>query len=237
VLSEGISSRDVHAALNELGELRYEAVDLDQALRRIVDVTHRLFSVDGAGIMLVDPDQLLRVVAYSDERVHLLEDLEIEHGEGPCIDAFNSKQLVDSENLSAEERWPKFAPAAVGQGILASLACPIPYNQEAIGVVTVFSSERRPWSPENELALVAFTDLAALTIANTLASDSRGRLASQLQQALDSRVVIEQAKGAVMSRDGVDDHEAFARIRGQARRERRRLSEVAAEIVASTKRD
>ena len=228
-----ISAKDVHAALRELGHLRYEAGDLHEALRRIVDVTHRLFEVDGAGLMLVDADQLLRNVAVSDERFNALEELQIEHGEGPCIEAFQRKELVDAGDLATESRWPRFAPAAVERGLRATLACPIPYNQQAIGVVVVFSGTRRPWSPEGELALVAFTDLAALLIANTMASEERGELAEQLRRALESRAVIERAKGALMQRDGLDERAAFERLRGEARAERRRITEVAAELLES----
>ena len=86
-------------------------------------------------------------MADSDDRVGDIEELQIEHGEGPCIDAFDDKELVHAADLAAEERWPKFSPAAVGQGLRAVLASPIPYNQMAIGVVSVFSAKVRPWSP------------------------------------------------------------------------------------------
>jgi GAF domain-containing protein len=168
------SAREVRHALRELEDLRYAAGNLDEALRRIVEATHQLFAVDGAGLMLVDPDQLLRNIAVSDRRVHDLEELQVEHGEGPCVDAFEAKTLIDTEDLAAEGRWPTFSPAAVERGLRAVLASPIPYNQQAIGVVVVFSAKMHPWSPEGELALVAFTDLAALTIANTLQSEERG---------------------------------------------------------------
>jgi len=93
-----------------------------------------------------------------------------------------------------------------------------------------------PWSPEGELALVAFTDLAALTIANTMQGEERGELADQLQRALDARVLIEQAKGAMVARDGVSPGEAFERMRRQARTERRRVIEVAREILITARR-
>jgi GAF domain-containing protein len=227
-----MSPKEVRQALRELEELRYAAGDLDEALRRIVDATHQLFAVDGAGLMLVDPDQLLRSVAVSDRRVHDLEELQIQHGEGPCVEAFEDKTLVDTEDLAAEARWPKFSPAAVERSLRAVLASPIPYNQHAIGVV-VFSVKAQPWSPEGELALVAFTDLAALTIANTLQSEEQGELATQLQRALDARVVIEQAKGALVAREGLSDREAFERLRRQARSQRRRVVEVAAEVMGA----
>jgi GAF domain-containing protein len=228
-----MSANEVRQALRKLEDLRYTAGDLDEALRRIVDATHQLFAVDGAGLMLVDPDQLLRSIAVSDRRVHDLEELQIHHGEGPCLDAFEDKTLVDTEDLAAEARWPKFSLAAVERGLRAVLGSPIPYNQHAIGVVVVFSAKVHPWSLEGELALVAFTDLAALTIANTLQSEERGELATQLQRALDARVVIEQAKGALVAQEGLSEREAFERLRRQARSQRRRVVEVAAEILAA----
>jgi AmiR/NasT family two-component response regulator len=103
-------------------------------------------------------------------------------------------------------------------------------------VVTVFSSDAHPWSPEGELALVAFTDLAALAIANTMQSERRGELATQLQRALDARVVIEQAKGALVARDGVTPGEAFEQMRRRARAERRRVVEIAREIMITSGR-
>jgi GAF domain-containing protein len=231
-----MSAHEVRKALHELGDLRYSAGNLDEALRRIVDATHKLFAVDGAGLMLIDPDQLLRNVADSDKRIDHLEDLQIEHGEGPCIDAFEEKELVHAADLATERRWPKFSPAAVERGLRAVLASPIPYNQMAIGVVAVFSAKERPWSPEGELALIAFTDLAALTIANTMQSEQRGELAEQLERALEARVVIEQAKGALVAREGIGEKEAFERMRRQARAERRRVADVAEEIMASVRR-
>jgi GAF domain-containing protein len=226
-----IDAADVRGVLRDLGDLRFAAGNLRQALRRIVDATHRLFKVDGAALMLVDPDQLLRNVAVSDQRINALEELQIEHGEGPCLDAFAHKDLIDSQDLATERRWPRFSPVAVRRGLLAVLACPIPYNQQAVGVVAIFSATRRPWTPEGELALVGFTDLAALLIANTMAGEQRGELAEQLQRALDARVVIEQAKGALMTHEGLSDVEAFERLRRQARASRRRVADVAAETI------
>ena len=228
-----MSVDEIHRVLRTVDDLRYSAGDLDAALRRIVDATHKVFAVDGAGLMLIDPEQLLRNVAVSDQRIDDLEALQIEHGEGPCVDAFEDKVMTDSDDLIREKRWPLFSPAAAGRGLRAVLASPIPYNQYAVGVVVVFSSEVRPWSLEGKLALIAFTDLAALTIANTLQSEERGELASQLQRALDARVVIEQAKGALVAQEGVSEREAFERLSRQARSQRRRVVEVADEVLTA----
>ena len=107
---------------------------------------HELFAVDGASLMLIDPDQLLRNVADSDERVGHLEAPDRAR-RGPCIDAFDDKELVHAADLAAEKRWPSFSPAAVERGLRAVLASPIPYNQMAIGVVAVFSAKVRPGRP------------------------------------------------------------------------------------------
>ena len=219
--------------MTELGELRFGATPVEETMHRIVQTTHTIFHVDGAGLMLADADQQLRNAAVSDARFEHLERLQLEHDEGPCLSAYEDKQLVCSEDLDVDARWPLFTEAALHEGVRAVLASPIPYNQQAIGVVGVLSEDRRPWAPEAELALLAFTDLAALLIASMLRAEQQTELAGQLQGALDSRAVIEQAKGVVMARHDIGAREAFQRLRDQARRERRRVGEVARELVTT----
>ena len=231
-----VSLHDVHQALTELGRLRFGTMSVEDAMREIVQTTHTVFSVDGAGLMLTDVEQRLRGVAASDQRFAHLEDLQIEHGEGPCIEAFDTKQLVGTQDLEAEERWPGFSRSAVARDVRAVLASPLPYNQDAVGVVAVLSEQRRPWSAEGELGLLAFTDLAALLIASMMQGEQHSQLALQLQGALDSRQVIEQAKGVLMGTKGISARAAYEQLRGQARAERRKLSAVCAEIVDSTAR-
>ncbi len=223
---------ELRAALKDLDRLRYGAEDLNGAIHLIVSTTHDLFSVDGAGLMLMDGEMALRNAAVSDRRMDKLESLQIEHGAGPCITAFNEKELVSCEDLIDESRWGDFGARAVGDGLRAVLASPIPYASDAVGVVAVFSAKPHAWTPEGELALMSFTDLAALAIATTLQSEERGELASQLQSALDTRVVVEQAKGVLVAREGIGPRQAFEQLRSQARRSRRRLSDVAAEVVS-----
>jgi GAF domain-containing protein len=121
--------------------------------------------------------------------------------------------------------------AGVNGGFRAVLASPLPYDQDAVGVVAVLSEQRRPWSPEGELALLAFTDLAALLIASMMQGQEQSELAVQLQAALKSRQVIEQAKGVLVGRDGITPHEAYVQLRATARNERRKLVTVCAEVV------
>lgn len=228
-----VSPHDVRRALTELGTLRFGEMRVEDALRDIVQTTHTIFNVDGAGLMLADADHHLRNVAVSDERLGHLEELQIRHQEGPCISAFDEKELVAAQDLTDDRRWPSFSEAAVTRGVRAVLASPLPYNQDAVGVVAVLSEEPRPWSPEAELALLAFTDLAALLIASMMMGEEQSELAAQLQGALNSRSVIEQAKGVLIGRQGVSAHDAYRQLRAQARAERRKIAAVAAELVRS----
>jgi GAF domain-containing protein len=217
--------------MRELGDLRFGATPVEETMHRIVQTTHKIFHVDGAGLMLVDAGQQLRNAAVSDARFEHLERLQLEYDEGPCLSAYEDKQLVCSEDLREDVRWPSFTPAALDEGVRAVLASPIPYNQEAIGVVGVLSEDRRPWAPEAELALLAFTDLAALLISSMLRAEQQSELAGQLQGALDSRAVIEQAKGVLMAQQGLAARDAFEQLRAQARRERRRVVDVARDLT------
>ena len=228
-----VSPQDVRQALTELGKLRFGEMRVEDALHEIVQTTHAIFDVDGAGLMLADTDHHLRNVAVSDERLGHLEELQILHQEGPCISAFDDKELVGAQDLAEETRWPLFSRAAVARGMRAVLASPLPYNQDAVGVVAVLSDDPHPWSPEGELALLAFTDLAALLIASMMQGEQQSELAAQLQGALNSRAVIEQAKGVLIGRQGLSAHEAYVQLRDQARAQRRKLAEVSAELVRS----
>jgi GAF domain-containing protein len=232
----GISTRDVHQALHELGRLRFGEMRVEDAMREIVQTTHTIFDVDGAGLMLADADHHLRNVSVSDHRMERLEELQIRHSEGPCITAFEDKALVSAQDLEQDSRWRAFCDAAVGQGIRAVLASPLPYNQDAIGVVAVLSEDTRPWTAEAELALLAFTDLAALLVASMAISEQNSELAAQLQSALNSRAVIEQAKGVLIGQQGLPAHAAYEQLRAQARAQRRKLVTICAEVVRNASR-
>jgi GAF domain-containing protein len=232
-----VSLQDVRHALNELGRLRFGEMRVEEAMNQIVQTTHAIFSVDGAGLMLADGGHHLRNAAVSDDRVGHLEELQLRYHEGPCIAAFDSKVLVGAEDLTLDLRWPSFSKAAVDRGVRAVLASPIPYNQDAVGVVTVLSEQRHPWSAEAELALLAFTDLAALLIATMLLGEQQTELAMQLQAALNSRAIIEQAKGVLIGQQGLSAHAAYEKLRAQARAERRKIAFVAAELVRSAVRE
>jgi GAF domain-containing protein len=232
-----VSLRDVRQALTELGRMRFGEMRIEDAMHEIVQTTHAIFDVDGAGFMLADAEHHLRNAAVSDERLSHLEELQIHHQEGPCIAAFDDKELVAAEDLTKDPRWPAFSAAAVARGVRAVLASPVPYNQDAVGVVAVLSEKRRPWSAEEELAVLAFTDLAAVLVASMMQGQQQSELAAQLQGALNSRAVIEQAKGVLIGQQGLSARAAYEQLRALARAERRKLVAVSAELVRNAARD
>jgi hypothetical protein len=216
-----ISLEDVRHALVELGRLRFGGMRVEEAIREIVETTHSMFAVDGAGLMLADAAQHLRAVAASDDRFAHLEDIQVRHQEGPCIEAFDTKELVGAIDLEREGRWPLFSEAAVRREVRAVLASPLPYNQDAVGVVAVLSERSRPWS----------------LIASIIQGEEQSELAGQLQGALNSRQVIEQAKGVLMGRQGISAREAYERLRSRARAERRKLALVCSDVVRAAVRE
>jgi GAF domain-containing protein len=232
-----VTPQDVRQALHELGRLRFGEMRVEEAMHQIVQTTHAIFSVDGAALMLADAEHHLRNAAVSDERVRHLEELQVQYQEGPCISAFEDKVLVGAQDLKTDSRWPSFSRAAVERGLRAVLASPIPYNQDAVGVVAVLSQEEHPWPAEAELALLAFTDLAALLIATMMMGEQQAELSQQLQSALNSRAVIEQAKGVLIGQHGLSAQGAYEQIRAQARAERRKIAVVSAELVRQAVRD
>jgi GAF domain-containing protein len=231
-----VSAAGLERALAQLAELRTSPVSVEEALARVADSADALFGVGGTTMMVVDRDQVLRNLAASKGLAALLEELQDAHGEGPCVDAFDDKRPVWTDDLGREERWPRFAPAAARAGLLAVLASPIPYSHQAVGVVAVFAAEPHAWTEGEREAIVAFTDLVAMLILNAMEAEARGRLACELQGALDSRVVIEQAKGVLVGRQGISPRQAFERLRGLARDQRQPLTEVAGLVVAAAQR-
>jgi GAF domain-containing protein len=232
-----LSLHDVRHALAELGKLRFGEMRVEDAMQQIVQTTHTVFDVDGAGLMLADAQHHLRNVAVSDERLGHLEELQIRHQEGPCISAFEEKELIGAQDLAEDTRWPTFSEAAVASGLRAVLASPLPYNQDAVGVVAVLSQDRHPWSAAGELALLAVTDLAALLIATMMQGQQQTEMTAQLQDALNSRAVIEQAKGVLIGQQGLSARASYEQLRAQARAERRKLVAVCAEVVRNAARD
>jgi GAF domain-containing protein len=215
---------------------RLEGVDptdtgLDAALELAVAETDDVFDVDGAGLMLLGEDGTLRYTAASDEPGRMLESLQEQFGEGPCVDAFLDDAPVLADDLTADPRWPSVGPLAAGHGVRAVLGVPVDLRDGPVGTLNVYAARPHRWDQADVAAIQAYTRVIASLLRTAVRAHVRGKAADQLQHALDHRSLIEQAKGVIMARRGLDQQAAFDLLRSQARSTRRRLDDVAREVV------
>ncbi|WP_235186023.1 GAF and ANTAR domain-containing protein [Microbacterium oleivorans] len=208
----------------------YDVVDL---LYRLVSRCSIIFAAADAGILLRIDGHPLEVVASTTERSQLISLLQLSADEGPCVDAYRSGEPVTVDDIaSIRERWPDFAARAGALGYNWMHAVPLRLRDEVIGSLNLFGDGSETLSPEDVRAARGLADIATIGILHEQAFREADLARAQLQQALDSRVVIEQAKGVLAHTHNIDMDEAFQRLREQARRSQRRLSDVARDIVA-----
>ncbi len=226
---------DVVRALVEMADTLVDDYDIVDLLTGLTDRCVELLGVSAAGVMLASPEGGLGLVASSSEAMRLLELFELQAQEGPCLEAFRTGERVEHENLAAGSgRWPSFAAAAAEAGFRSAFALPLRLRDMTIGALNLFSVTQTPMDEADVIVARAFADLATLSIVQHRATAESQRLNEQLASALMSRVVIEQAKGVISERAGVDMAEAFARLRSYARGGNRRLTDVAEAAVDGT---
>ncbi|MEU8901357.1 GAF and ANTAR domain-containing protein [Nocardia sp. NPDC048505] len=211
----------------------YDPVELAQEL---VDVLVRLLPVQAAGVMLADHLDRLEVLATTSEATRLLELFQIQAAAGPCVEAYHSGQRVLVPELGAEHaRWPAFCDRARADGWSSVYALPMRLRENRIGAINLFAtgSDERP--DENDLAVArALADVATIGIVHARMLADSVTVSAQLQGALNSRVIIEQAKGVLSEHGGVDMDEAFAVLRAYARATNIRLLDLARAIIERT---
>ncbi len=226
---------DVVRSLVEMADTLVDDYDVIDLLTGLSDRCVSLLGVSAAGVMLASPAGSLELAASSSEAMRLLELFELQEQEGPCLDAFRTGNPVEHENLEAGTgRWPLFAAAALEAGFRSALALPLRLREVTLGALNLLSVTRTPMDQADVIVARAFADLATLSIAQHRASAEAQRLNEQLSAALTSRVVIEQAKGVLSERAGIDLAEAFSRLRAYARNNNRRLTEVAQDAIDAT---
>jgi hypothetical protein len=207
----------------------YDVIDFLQILaERSVD----LLDVSAAGIMLADADGRLRHAACSSEQMRLVELFELQIEEGPCFDAYAGPHAVRCDSPDeAERRWPRFAPKAVDGGFLAVSAVPLRLRTDVIGALNLFSSAPGALSDRELRVAQAMADIATIGILQERVIRDGRTLTSQLQGALNSRIVIEQAKGIIAEHNKITVDDAFALLRGFARDRNVLLSDAAGQVV------
>jgi GAF domain-containing protein len=226
---------DVVHSLVEMADTLVDDYDVVDMLTGLADRCVNLLGVSAAGVMLASPGGSLGLVASSSEAMRLLELFELQAEEGPCLDAFRTGLPVLEEDLDdGAGSWPSFSSAAKKAGFSSALALPLRLRQVTLGALNLLRVGSQPMVEADVIVARAFADLAALSISQHRASTEAHRLNEQLSAALTSRVVIEQAKGVISERAGVDLAEAFSRLRSFARNGNYRLTDVAQAAVDGT---
>jgi GAF domain-containing protein len=202
------------------------------ALQGVVDAVNELFGFAGAGIMLRDEDQVLRYVTGSDPASVALEVVQEELGVGPCIDCVLFDRIVCSEDLLTDPRWPDLG-SRVGSDTRAILGVPIRLSGAPVGSLNVRRNQPRQWDESEQRSMLSFAALIEQALADAITSRRQSALVDQLQHALDHRVVIERAVGYLMGRLQINETAAFDALRRTARSNRRKIDEVARQLLAT----
>src|SRR5271165_4661913 len=218
----------------ELTDTLVAGFDVIDFLHVLTNRSVQLLDVSAAGLLLADPRGELRVVAASSEAARLLELFQIQNDQGPCLDCFRTGQPVTATDLAGPgQRWPRFAAAATQSGFRTVEALPMRLRHQVIGALNLFRADPGPFDPAELRIGQALADVATIGLLHERNVRRSDTVAEQLQGALNSRVVIEQAKGKLAERLGMDMDHAFTLLRDYARNSNQRLTDVARDFITS----
>lgn len=201
----------------------------DRLAQRCVD----LLGMTEAGVVIADPAGGLQVLASSSEQMRFVELVEVQAGDGPCPDAYRFGRAVSEDDLcgASGARWPEFTPAALAAGFRSAYAIPLQRRQHRVGALNLFSDVPAGLDPDDRPLAQALADTAVIAILQQRSLQDRQVLTEQLQRALDSRVVLEQAKGVIAQQASIAPDDGFPLLRDFARRRNRRLTDVARSVI------
>lgn len=210
----------------------YDVIDL---LHTLVEVCARVLDVQAAGLVLADDDGNLQLLASTSERADFVEIMQLNAGTGPCIECFRTGDVVEVADIAGDGgEWPDFQAAALEQGFQAVHATPMRLRGEIIGALNLFSVEVGFLNAPDAAVAQALADVATIGILQERSIRETGVVREQLQHALESRVLIEQAKGVVSALGAIDVDEAFGLLRDYARQHNLSLRTVAERVTART---
>jgi GAF domain-containing protein len=219
----------------ELADTLVDDFDIVELTQTLVERCVELFGATAAGLLLADPDGKLRVLASSSDQLRVVELFELQAEEGPCLDCYRSGQPVVNQDLShLNGRWPRFAPVALGAGYHSVHALPVRLRHQVIGALNLFGADTGSLEALDVLLAQAIADATAIAILQQRALRDVRLLAGQLQVALNSRILIEQAKGMLAERADLSIGDAFAQIRSYARNHNQQLTAVCQRVLDGT---
>jgi GAF domain-containing protein len=218
--------------LVELADSLVADFDVVELLTLLADRCVDVLDVAAAGIMLANTEGELRVVASSSEAMRVLELFEVQSQEGPCLDSYRVGEPVVNQDLATGDgRWPLFAVEALNAGFHSVHALPMRLRGSIIGALNLFRSDRGVMTQVDVDAAQALADVATIAILQHRGAAEAQLINEQLNHALNSRIVTEQAKGMVAEREGLDMEQAFLRLRKHARNHNLRLVDVANSVI------
>jgi transcriptional regulator with GAF, ATPase, and Fis domain len=227
-----MSERQLAEAFVELADTLVDDFDVMDFLHQVTVRCAQVLGVSAAGVLLTEQRGALRVVAASTEQTRLLELFQLQTDQGPSPECFHTGQPIAVADLAAAtDRWPRFAAEASQSGFASVHALPMRLRTDVIGALNLFDTQPGALDQDTIRLGQALTDVATIGLLQARAIRDRETLAEQLQTALNSRIVIEQAKGVIAERRHLDMDQSFSLLRGTARTSNRRLSELARAVV------
>ena len=208
----------------------YDVIDL---LHTLVSACSEVLDVEAVGLLLADENGVLQLVASTSERADFVEILQLDAGAGPCIDCFRSGHAVTVADIEESgEKWPAFQAAALEQGFRSVLATPLRLRGQVIGAMNLFGREAGRLNDADAAAAQALADVATIGILQERSIRETSIVTEQLQRALESRVLVEQAKGVLAVLGGIGVEEAFVVLRAYSRNNNIALRVVAEGVIA-----
>ena len=216
----------------ELADTLVDEFDVVDLLQMLTERSVELLGADASGLMLADQRGALQLMAWTVERARLLELLELQIQEGPCRDCYLTGQAITNVDLAeAVEQWPVFTPAAVEAGFGATHALPMRLRGQVIGVLNLFTEDPAHLSEDDIAIGQAMADVATIGLLHERTLHEQTIVSEQLQSALQSRILVEQAKGVLAARADISVNDAFTRMRTHARNHGLNLTAVASAVV------
>jgi GAF domain-containing protein len=223
--------------LVELADSLVDDFDVVDLTVRLTEHSVELLDASAAGLLLVNGHGTLNLMAATNEATEVVELFQIQSDEGPCRDCIQTGAPVNVADLADEvDRWPAFAPVALHAGLRAVHAVPMRLRAQVLGALNLFRTEPVMLQRSDLAIAQALADIATIALVQSRTIHESHLVADQLEEALQSRIAIEQAKGVLAQSLGIGVDEAFARMRRFARSEQKRLADIAGEITEGTLR-
>ncbi|MFC5931056.1 ANTAR domain-containing protein [Cryobacterium melibiosiphilum] len=206
--------------------------DVLDVLHTLVEQSVELLDATAAGLLLADPSGHLQVLASTSEASQLVEVLQSQAGVGPCVDSYKTGKVVTLADIQADgDRYPDFQAAALSQGFQSVHAIPMRVRPRTIGALNLFRMEKGEMTADDASIGQALADVATISILQERTFRENTMVNEQLQRALTSRILIEQAKGVIAQRSSVDMDEAFSRLRAYARSNNEAMHDTARSVI------